>query len=243
MRAADRTECPLLAKNRHPRCDAQCPLLGVKRTFLTVSPMCGYDPKRTSHSTRPRVRIYETQSRLRSSHRKNWRQTGRPPVCDDVILNDQPSGPGMKNELWMVPDLMRVGFIPIFAYLARAFFTSSTIKSTGAWVPGLVRLRDFSSIKWVPPRSSSTAKLSFSKIWRSPSSCRNALVVGTFLTGNRTCPTATGGRLSMELANHASYVNLLGRSTASCLRVGLAGFPGELVLETAWDQGCGAVRS
>ena len=37
-----------------------------------------------------------------------------------------------KNELWMVPDLMRVGFIPIFAYFERAFFTSSTMKSTGA---------------------------------------------------------------------------------------------------------------
>ncbi|MCZ6589834.1 MAG: hypothetical protein O7B98_01675, partial [Alphaproteobacteria bacterium] len=42
-------------------------------------------------------------------------QTGRPAVCDDVILNDQPSGPGMKKELWIVPDLMRVGFSPIVA--------------------------------------------------------------------------------------------------------------------------------
>ncbi len=38
-----------------------------------------------------------------------WCQTGRPPVCDDVILKDRPSGPAMKNELWMVPDLIRVG--------------------------------------------------------------------------------------------------------------------------------------
>ncbi len=39
-------------------------------------------------------------------------QTGRPLVCDDVILNDQPSGPGMKNELWMVPDYVLRGSSP-----------------------------------------------------------------------------------------------------------------------------------
>lgn len=95
-------------------------------------------------------------------------QTGRLPVCDDVILNDQPSGPGIKIELWMVPDLMRVGFIPIFAYLNRVFFTPPSMKSTGAWVHGLVRSRNFSRIECVPPRSSSAAKVSFLKNFTPP---------------------------------------------------------------------------
>ena len=53
----------------------------------------------------------------------------------------------MKKELWIVPGLMRVGFMPNLAYWVRAFFTSSTMKSTGAWVPSLVRFRDFSMIR------------------------------------------------------------------------------------------------
>ncbi len=47
MRAADRAECPLLAKSGHLPDEFQCPLLGVKRTSLASPAMSVVDPNRT----------------------------------------------------------------------------------------------------------------------------------------------------------------------------------------------------
>jgi len=51
-----------MANSGHSACERQCPLSGVKRTFLTTQLMSAYDPKRTfrvslitSVSTRPCV--------------------------------------------------------------------------------------------------------------------------------------------------------------------------------------------
>src|SRR5215469_3006566 len=41
-------ECPLLAQSGHSTTEFQCPLLGVKRTFLELVSMSAFDPKRTS---------------------------------------------------------------------------------------------------------------------------------------------------------------------------------------------------
>jgi hypothetical protein len=39
---------PLLAQSGHPDTLDQCPLLGAKRTFLQLTSMSAFDPKRTS---------------------------------------------------------------------------------------------------------------------------------------------------------------------------------------------------
>jgi len=43
----DEAQCPLLALSGHLDRLRKCPLLGVKRTFLTCSLMSAFDPKRT----------------------------------------------------------------------------------------------------------------------------------------------------------------------------------------------------
>src|SRR5262249_8748543 len=41
------SQCLLLAQSRHSTTEFQCPLLGVKRTFIQPASMSAIDPKRT----------------------------------------------------------------------------------------------------------------------------------------------------------------------------------------------------
>lgn len=42
-------------------------------------------------------------------------QTGRPPACEELMVNAQPSGPGKVNESWMLPRRISDGDSPLSA--------------------------------------------------------------------------------------------------------------------------------
>jgi hypothetical protein len=54
---------PLLAQSGHPDPFNQCPLLGVKRTFVQVASMSAFDPKQT-YELAPRTHVRPTSGVL-----------------------------------------------------------------------------------------------------------------------------------------------------------------------------------